>query len=98
MNRETGPPESLAVFFLGMILSNIPVPTIRKFAGKPISNWKSARNDAPKFGSTTGRERNTVGAFMKDMIINLIASLTQSFGGSLGCAILIVSLGIRAAL
>jgi YidC/Oxa1 family membrane protein insertase len=35
---------------------------------------------------------------MNDMIIALLASLSHSFGGSLGCAIIIVSLGIRVAL
>jgi len=35
---------------------------------------------------------------MNDLIINLIASLAHSFGGNLGCAILVLSLGIRAAL
>ena len=34
---------------------------------------------------------------MNDMLIALLAYLAQSFG-SLGCAIIIVSLGIRAAL
>jgi YidC/Oxa1 family membrane protein insertase len=35
---------------------------------------------------------------MNDMIIALLASLSQSFGGSPGCAIIILSLGIRVAL
>src|SRR5436190_1057043 len=35
---------------------------------------------------------------MNDMIIALLASLTHSLDGSLGCAILILSLGIRVAL
>ena len=35
---------------------------------------------------------------MNDLIINLIASLAHSLGGNLGCAILVLSLGIRAAL
>jgi YidC/Oxa1 family membrane protein insertase len=51
-----------------------------------------------QLGSTTELGRNTVGTLMNDMIIGLIASLTHSFGGNLGCAILILSLGIRAAL
>jgi YidC/Oxa1 family membrane protein insertase len=35
---------------------------------------------------------------MNDLIINLIASLAHTLGGNLGCAILVLSLGIRAAL
>src|SRR5436190_21951901 len=35
---------------------------------------------------------------MNDLIIALLASLTHSFGGSLGCGIIVLSLGIRVAL
>ena len=35
---------------------------------------------------------------MNDMIIALLATLSHSFGGSLGCAIIVLSLGIRVAL
>lgn len=35
---------------------------------------------------------------MNDLIIALLASLSHSFGGSLGCAIVVLSLGIRVAL
>jgi len=35
---------------------------------------------------------------MNDMILALLASLSHAFGGSLGCAIVILSLGIRIAL
>jgi YidC/Oxa1 family membrane protein insertase len=35
---------------------------------------------------------------MNDMIIVLLASLTHSCGGSLGCAIMILSMGVRVAL
>ena len=37
-------------------------------------------------------------AFMNDMIMGLLASLSHSFGGSLGWAIVVLSLGIRVAL
>jgi len=35
---------------------------------------------------------------MNDVVIGLLISLSQSFGGSLGCAIIVLSLGIRVAL
>lgn len=35
---------------------------------------------------------------MNEMILSLLAALSHSFGGSLGCAIVILSLGIRIAL
>jgi YidC/Oxa1 family membrane protein insertase len=35
---------------------------------------------------------------MNDVVIGLLISLSQSFGGSLGCAIIVLSLGVRAML
>jgi len=37
-------------------------------------------------------------SFMNDMILALLVSLSHAFGGSLGCAIVILSLGIRVVL
>src|SRR5580704_1219322 len=42
MNLETGPPESLDVFFLAMISAIFPVRTIRKLRRKPILNCPPA--------------------------------------------------------
>jgi YidC/Oxa1 family membrane protein insertase len=85
-------------------------PAIKSFGCPCAADWDNPRSDprtvsrgtdqirTVKCRSTTGTGRNTVDLLMNDMIIGLLASLAHSCGGNLGCAILVLSLGIRAAL